>query len=103
MRGIGFNDATAPTDTERMDRHLMDPVINAHHAIGDRRSHRLADQPPRHRVGVAIDLDGTVGLHAPDQFTGGQERRPPGNRSQRLQLSAPEPLNRRLASRAMPA
>jgi hypothetical protein len=31
-------------------------------------AHRLADQPPRHRVGIAVDLDRTIGLHAPNQL-----------------------------------
>ena len=98
---LRVNDATAPTDTDRMNGHLMDSVVDAHHAIGDRRSHRLADQPPRHRVGVAIDLNGTVGLHTPDQFARGLEGRPTADRPQCLRLTVPKPLNRWLASGAM--
>lgn len=95
------DDATAPTNTDRMNGHLMDPVMDAHRAIDDRRSHRLADQPPWHRVGIAIDLDRAVGLHATDQFTCGLEGRPPGYGLQRMRLSAPEALNRCFARRAM--
>ena len=64
-------------------------------------AHRLADQPPWHRAGVAIDLDRAVGLQEPDQFTGGLEGRSPGDGLQRKRLIRPEALNRCFASRAM--
>jgi hypothetical protein len=72
-----IDDATPATDTDQMDGHFMDAVVDAHRTVRDHRSHHLADQPPRHRVGVAIDLDGTIGLHTPDQFTRGLEGRQP--------------------------
>ena len=46
-----------------MDRHLAPGMTDAQHLAGDRHPHALADQPPGHRVGVAVDLDGAIRLH----------------------------------------
>ena len=48
--------------------------------------HALADQPPRHAVGVAVDLDAAVGLNPADQLADLPERRPAGERLQRRGL-----------------
>lgn len=41
-----------------------------------------------------FDLNGTVGLHTPDQFACGLEGRPAADRPQGLRLAVPELLDR---------
>src|SRR6516162_584094 len=86
-----------------MNGDLVGPMVNAYRVLDDRGAHHLADQPPRHRVGIAIDLDRTIGLHAPNQLTRSLEWRHAGDRFERLRLGAPEPFEWRLAGRAMHA
>src|SRR5262245_38935105 len=86
-----------------MNAHLMDPVIDTDHAVHDRGADRFADQPPWHRVGIAIDLDRTIALHTPDQLAHSLEWRHPGDRFEGLRLGALEPLDWRLPGRAMQA
>ncbi len=40
---LGVDDAAATTGTNRMDGHLMDPMVDAHQPVGDHHSHHLAD------------------------------------------------------------
>ena len=86
-----------------MHRNFMDPMVDAHYTVRDRGAHRLADQPPRHRIGIAIDLHRTIALHAPDQLARRVEGRNPGNRLESFGLGALELVDRRLAGRAMQA
>jgi hypothetical protein len=75
----------------------------AHHAVHDRGADHFADQPPWHRVGIAIDLDRTIALHTPNQLARSLEWRHSGNRFEDLRLGAPEPLDWRPPGRAMQA
>jgi hypothetical protein len=47
---------------------LATSVQDPEPATADLDHHTLADQPPRHAVGVAIDLDAAVGLDPADEF-----------------------------------
>jgi hypothetical protein len=47
----------------------METVVDAHRAVHDRDAHHLPDETPWHRVGIAIDLDRTIALHTPEEFT----------------------------------
>ena len=64
-------------------------------------AHALADQPPRHRVGVAVDLDSAVVADTPHEIAqepnGGAM---PSGRSA-MRLVAHEAHDRRLAGRAV--
>ena len=42
-------------------------VVNAYPAAADHHPYPLADQPPRHRVGVGVDHHRSVGMDRPDQ------------------------------------
>jgi hypothetical protein len=86
-----------------MHRNFMEPMVDAHYTVRDRGAHRLADQPPRHRIGIAIDLHRTIALHAPDQLARRVEGRNPGNQLESFGLGALESVDRRLAGRAMQA
>jgi hypothetical protein len=55
----------------------METVVDAHRAVHDRDAHHLPDETPRHRVGIAIDLDRTIALHTPEEFTRCLEWREP--------------------------
>jgi hypothetical protein len=72
-------------------------VVDPHPAGADADLHALPDQPPGHRVGVGVELDGTVGLHLADELADLPERRPPGERPERRRLVAREADERRLA------
>ena len=51
-----------------MPRHLGAAMLDAHATLSDDHLHALANQPPRHAVAVAVDLDRTVRLHPADQL-----------------------------------
>jgi hypothetical protein len=84
-----------------MDGDLMRSVIDAHRAVHDGGAHHLANQPPWHRVGIAIDLDRAIALRTPDELTHSLERWYPGDRFKRLCFGMLEPIDRCLAGRAM--
>jgi hypothetical protein len=56
---------------------------HAHRTATHRHPHPLADQPPWHRVGIAVHFDGTIGANPPQQIAGTDERRRAGQRTQR--------------------
>ena len=78
-------------------------MADAHLAGRDRHRHALADQPPRHRVAVGVDLDRTVVADDADQLAQRSERRPPAERLQPVRLVTLEAGDRRLAGRAVDA
>src|SRR4029077_15057205 len=55
----------------------------------------VADQPPRHRVSVAINLDRAIRADTPDQLARGAERRDGADRVQRLGFRAGKKRDRR--------
>jgi hypothetical protein len=63
--------ACPPTDLRRLWRAMNLPGC-----------HALADQSPRHRVAVRVDLDGTIVADDAGQFAQRSERRPPAERLQ---------------------
>lgn len=82
---------------------LAAAMLDADPAAGDHHPHALADQPPRHTVGVGVDLDAAVGLDLPDQVADLAERRAAVERPQGCGFRPLEPLERRLPGRAVPA
>ena len=68
----------------RVQRDLAAGVQDPQPAAADLDRHALADQAPRHAVGVAVDLDAAVGLNPTDQLADLLERRPAGERLQAL-------------------
>ncbi len=74
-------------------------VQHPHRARSDGHPHPFADQPPRHRVGVAVHLDRTIGADPAQQLARRHERRNASRRTQRRGLVAFKPLARRLARR----
>jgi hypothetical protein len=56
-------------------RHLLAAVADGDAALRHNDLHTLADQPPRHAVAVAVDLDRAIGLHPAHQFAQLTERR----------------------------
>jgi len=81
-----------------MHRNFMEPMVDAHYTVRDRGAHRLADQPPRHRIGIAIDLHRTIALHAPDQLARRVEGRNPGNQLESFGLGADRPIPTRTSA-----
>ncbi len=64
-------------------------------------AHPLADQPPRHRVGVPVHLDGTIGADAASSSRAVMNGGTPAERPQRPRLVPLKPCERRLAGRAV--
>src|SRR6185437_416950 len=86
-----------------MNGDLFEAVVDAHYLLSDCGAHHLADQPPWHRIGIAINLDGTIALHTPDQLSHSLERRHPGDGFERLCFGVQKSFDRRFAGRAMQA
>ena len=61
-------------------------VVNTNPAATDHHPYALADQPPRHRVGVGVDHHRAVGVDRPDQIPQLAERRPARTGAQALRF-----------------
>jgi hypothetical protein len=57
-----------PAGSAVVNRNLAPGMANPQHATGDHHAHGFTDQPPRHRIGIAVDLDHAVGLHLAHQL-----------------------------------
>lgn len=86
-----------------MDGHLPAAMMNAHNRVADRDPHPLPDQPPGHRIGVAVDGHRAVGTDAANQVAMRRERGHAVQRLERPGLVAPEAIPRRFAGRAVNA
>jgi hypothetical protein len=95
------DDTLPAAEAELMHGNLPCAMEDAHGLGRDRDPDPLADQPPRHRVGVAVDLDRAIVLHDTNEITCRPEGRNAGDRLEPIDLRAPEPLDRRLARRAV--
>ncbi len=98
---MGGVDDPQPTLRLLVDRNLMQSIADPHFAGRDCYRHALANQAPRHRVAVRVDLDGAIIADDAGQFTQGSERRLPAERLQSMFLVAREADDRRLAGRAV--
>ena len=67
------HDRVAPS--ARRARQFAAAVKDAHRASSDSDPHPLADQSPRHRGGIPIHLDGTIGTHTAQKVARAQEGR----------------------------
>ncbi|MBF0327443.1 MAG: hypothetical protein HQL42_20675 [Alphaproteobacteria bacterium] len=59
----GLDDAPLAPSTFAVLGDQPTGVVDADSAVGQRHRHAFADQPPRHRIGVGVDLDAAIGLH----------------------------------------
>src|SRR5207245_4620775 len=84
-----------------VNRDLPPGMADAEQIAGDYHAHGFTDQPPRHRIGIAIDLNDAISLHLAHQLTRHLKRRNLSDRAQSASLGAPKALNRRLAGRAV--
>lgn len=84
-----------------MGRRFAVAVTDADPPAGNDDADSFADQPPRHAVGVGVDLDRAIGLDPAHQLADLAERRAPVDRLQRARLGAPETLDRRLSGGAV--
>lgn len=69
--------------------------VRFHHA------HPFTDQPPPHRIGVAVNPDHTVSLHLAHPARAPCKRRNASDRAQSSGLRTPEALDRHLTGRAV--
>src|SRR3974390_857725 len=76
-------------------------MTDAHLAGRHRHRHALADQTPRHRVAVGVDLAGPIIADDTRQLAQHSERGPPAERLQPVRLVALEASDRRLTGRAV--
>ena len=67
-----------------MHRHLTPGVVNAHGRIRHGHQHAVADQPPRYRVRIAINLNRAIRADTPDQLARGAELRHTADRLRAL-------------------
>src|SRR6185437_5802691 len=81
--------------------YLVQSMADPHFAGRDRYRHALANQAPRYRVAVRVDLDGAIIADDAGQFTQGSERGLPAERLQPMYLVAREADDRRLSGRAV--
>src|SRR5215831_3651122 len=86
----GIDDPQTATLRLLVDGNLAHSMADAHLAGRDRHRHALADQPPRHRVTVRVDLDRTIVADDASQFAQHPERRPPSERLQPVRLGTLE-------------
>ena len=93
--------ALEPTVTALMRSHLLAGMADAQLPAGEDHAHLLTDQPPRHRIGVAVDLDRTVGLDPAHQLAARRKGRSAGDQRQGARLGPLKALDRDLAGRAM--
>jgi hypothetical protein len=96
-----IDDPLAPARDELVDGDLAHAMTNAHLAGRDRHRDALADETPRHRVAVGIDLDGAVVADDAGELAQAPERRPIGERLQPVRLVTLEAGDRRLPGRAV--
>src|SRR5438445_466712 len=90
-----------PAGPAMVNRDLPPGMADAEQIAGDYHAHGFTDQPPRHRIGIAIDLNDAISLHLAHQLTRHLKRRNLSDRAQSASLGAPKALNRRLAGRAV--
>jgi hypothetical protein len=76
-------------------------MADAQQIARDHHTHSFPDQSPRHRIGIAVDLNDAISLHFAHQLARHLKRRNRSDRAQRASLGAPKALNRRLASGAV--
>src|SRR6476660_5658154 len=98
-----IDDALAAALHLLMNSDLARPVPDTDLAARDRDRDTLADQAPRHRVAVGVDLDRAVVPDDARQLAQAAERRPSAQRLQPMRLVALEAGDRRLAGRAVHA
>ncbi len=84
-----------------VNRHVAAGVQDPHGVGADHDAHPFADQPPRQRIGVATDLDGTVSANLPQRIARAHERRDASRWPQCRRLVAREPHRRHLGGRTM--
>ena len=96
-----IDDALSAAGGFGMGCHFAVAVADADPPAGDHDAHRFADQPPRHAVGVGVDLDRAIGLHPAHQLADLSERRAAVDWLQRVRLGASETRNRRLSGGAV--
>src|SRR5260370_31100532 len=76
-------------------------MADAQLVAGDHHAHALTDQPPPHRIGVAVNPDHTVRLHLAHQLERHRKRRSASDREQSSGRRTPEALDRYLTGRAV--
>src|SRR5262249_35066236 len=64
-------------------------------------AHGFTNQPPRHRIGIAVDLDDAISLNLTPQLAHHLKRRNPADWAQGASLRTPKALNRCLAGGAV--
>jgi hypothetical protein len=72
-------------------------------ACGNHHLNRLADQPPGHGIGVAVDVDDAISLHFADQLAHRLKRRNGGGGLERAGFCAREAFGWNLPGRAVNA
>jgi len=97
----GIDDTLTAAGGLGMGRHLTVAMADADPPTGNHDAHTLADEPPRHAVGVGVDLDRAIGLDPAHQLAQLTERRAAVERAQRASFNTPEPLDRRLPGGAV--
>src|SRR5260370_42494130 len=90
-----------PAGPAMVSRDLPPGMADAQQIAGDYHAHGFTDQPPWHRIGIAIDLNDAIRLHLAHQLACHLKRANLSDRAQRASLGAPKALNRRLAGRAV--
>jgi hypothetical protein len=58
-----------------VNRDLPLGMADAQQIAGDYYAHGFTDQPPRHRIGIAIDLNDSISLHLAHQLARHLKRR----------------------------
>lgn len=82
---------------------LLAGMADAQLRAGDQNADPFTDQPPGHRVGVAVDLDRTIRRDPADEVATGQEGREAVDRLEPVSLVSGETQAGRFAGRAMGA
>jgi hypothetical protein len=90
-----------PAGPAPVNRDLAPGMADAQLVAGDHHAHAFTDQPPPHRIGVAVNPDHTVSLHLAHQLERHRKRRNASDRAQSSGLRTPEALDRHLTGRAV--
>ena len=99
MRRI--DDALTAAGGLGMGRYFMVVMADPDPAAGNHDADCLADQPPRHAIGIGVELDRAIGLDPAYQLADLTERGAAAERLQRVRLSTLKALDRWFSGRAV--